>query len=411
MAEGGPGGKGKSATLDEMPASLLGVTALDAFKLLDIDANALKNWRHFGEALLGLNARELKEFEGEKPSMAIYEKWISKNPDGCVNELITVLEEIERDDIVKGLREAILKSKAFKKYVQGNPPKAPTEYDRSNSCPSNQPTHKMAALCTTMKQQSLDESSLAANRMHTSEHRVLVTEESPNRHDSSERVGLPYSTTAPTMPTMESLSSGCVYAQEQVQSPVHHSHPGLYASQPHVISLQDVYSAFSHLLPSQQCQLGVSLKVFDARTGALVTTSAPPPGNCVLRDITFSPEPRPAPNPRVTVGTAIHLHITASQPCYLYIINIGTSGKETLLLPNSSMQTVRITGVTGSHVIRNMTIVGPTGQEVIKVLATSEDLASSNNVPVMRDIMMDPSTSWSSMLWGTAEVTLAVVIP
>ena len=51
------------------------------------------------------------------------------------------------------------------------------------------------------------------------------------------------------------------------------------------------------------------------------------------------------------------------------------------------------------------------GQEVIKVLATSEDLASSNNVPVMRDIMMDPSTSWSSMLWGTAEVTLAVVIP
>ena len=42
-------------------------------------------------------------------------------------------------------------------------------------------------------------------------------------------------------------------------------------------------------------------------------------------------------------------------------IFLGTSGKETLLLPNSSMQTVRITGITGSHVIRNMTIVGPTG--------------------------------------------------
>lgn len=102
--------------------------------------------------------------------------------------------------------------------------------------------------------------------------------------------------------------------------------PTQCSSEPHVISLQDVYSAFSHLLPSQQRQLGVSLKVFDARTGALVATSAPPPGNCVLRDITFSPEPYPAPNPRVTVGTTIHLHITASQPCYLYIINIGTGG-------------------------------------------------------------------------------------
>eukprot|EP00731_Ephydatia_muelleri_P025739 Em0017g822a len=393
MTEGGS--DSKPITPDEMPAKLLGVSALDSLKLLDKDADGLKNWRHFGEALLGLNAMELREFEGGKPSLAIYNKWTAKNPDVCVYELVASLEEIERHEIVKGLREAILKSRAFKIYVQGISPKASNAFDRSNSCPSKQPTLDVIPMCTAMKQRSLDEGRLTS---HTSGGAILATEETPNRHyGSEERVGLPSSVPFTEM----SLSSGYVHAQEHGKSTDPRVHHSVGALQP-VISLQGVYNAYSHLIKSsQQLQSGVRCEVYAASTGDLITTSTPP----VLRDITLSANPRPAPNPRVTVDTAICLRILTkfSQPCYLYIINIGTSGKEALLLPNASMQTLRITH---SYVVRNMTIGGPTGQEVIKVLATSIDLA---DITVMRDITMEHSTYWPSVLWDIAEVTLTVV--
>lgn len=119
----------------------------------------------------------------------------------------------------------------------------------------------------------------------------------------------------------------CSPSTEDFSPPPHpHTHTHTYfhtqCSLEPVISLQGVYNAYSHLIKSsQQLQSGVRCEVYAASTGDLITTSTPP----VLRDITLSANPRPAPNPRVTVDTAICLRILTkfSQPCYLYIINIG----------------------------------------------------------------------------------------
>ena len=83
-------------------------------------------------------------------------------------------------------------------------------FDRSNSCPSKQPTLDVIPMCTAMKQRSLDEGRLTS---HTSGGAILATEETPNRHyGSEERVGLPSSVPF----TETSLSSGYVHAQVSV---------------------------------------------------------------------------------------------------------------------------------------------------------------------------------------------------
>lgn len=120
-------------------------------------------------------------------------------------------------------------------------------------------------------------------------------------------------------------------------------------------------------------QIHVSCKVFNADTNQIIVSSKAP----LTRDITVRKRPprvQEFSSDTVKVGTSIRLEITTDSNCYMYIINIGTSGKTSLLLPNEyepfhffhANQTYYLPGEDFGFEIN-----GPAGKETIQVLAFS----------------------------------------
>ncbi|XP_019854164.1 PREDICTED: uncharacterized protein LOC105313384 isoform X2 [Amphimedon queenslandica] len=143
-------------------------------------------------------------------------------------------------------------------------------------------------------------------------------------------------------------------------------------------------------------QIGITCKVFNADTNNLIESSKAP----VTRDITIRRRVQEFSSQTVRVGTSIRLEITTDSNCYLYILNIGTSGKTTLLLPNeyetnnyfNAWQSYNLPGEDCGFEID-----GPSGKETIQVLAFSSRqpvldklvcAASVQEMTLYRDIVM-----------------------
>lgn len=86
------------------------------------------------------------------------------------------------------------------------------------------------------------------------------------------------------------------------------------------------------------------------------------------------------------IGDALELKVGASEEVYLTVLNIGASGKVTVLLPNSaatgnrlpSGQTLTIPDVGAPYVIR---VGEPTGFELVKVIATKRPVDLIGTTP------------------------------
>ena len=123
-------------------------------------------------------------------------------------------------------------------------------------------------------------------------------------------------------------------------------------------------------------EIEVDCKVFNADTNKLIQRTTAP----LTRDIKIRRRPHPRvqeySSDTVPIGTNIRLEITPDSECYLYLFNIGTSGKTSLLLPNEYGDT--------NHFYANQTyylpgqdfgfeITGPAGKETIQILAFSRE--------------------------------------
>lgn len=123
-------------------------------------------------------------------------------------------------------------------------------------------------------------------------------------------------------------------------------------------------------------QIEINCKVYNAGTNKLIESTWAP----LMRDIKVRPRTsqqrvQEFSSDAIPIGTSIRLEITTNSECYLYIINIGTSGKTSLLLPNEYDPT--------NHFYPNQTyylpspdfgfdIEGPAGKETLQILAFSE---------------------------------------
>ena len=123
----------------------------------------------------------------------------------------------------------------------------------------------------------------------------------------------------------------------------------------------------------------------------------------------------------VKVGTAIRLEITADCDSYLYIINIGTSGKTTMLLPNSYdpsnyFKANQIYYLPGEDF--GFEIDGPSGKETIQMMAFSQRETSLDKLSgcsihkkeLYRDITIKRKVNVPSLKKGFAQVQFEVQV-
>lgn len=157
-------------------------------------------------------------------------------------------------------------------------------------------------------------------------------------------------------------------------------------------------------------EIHITCKVYNAATNQLIKGEFP-----LLRDITITPRIH---STSVPIGTKLRLEITVDSSSYLYVLNIGTSGSTTMLLPNTfetdnffhANQTYHFPG-------RNygFGIQGPTGKEVVQVMAFSNQqdiltLHSSSAIQkelLLRDIHILQNTSQMEKC-GFAQVEFTV---
>lgn len=138
----------------------------------------------------------------------------------------------------------------------------------------------------------------------------------------------------------------------------------------------------------------------------------------VLRDITLGPRLKQFSPSAVPIGTEIRVRITASTSCYLYILNIGSSGNVTMLLPNEYQRDNFLpVGHTYSLPAEDysLTISGPAGREVIQVMAFSRRLdevpatAQPPSGQLLRNIELVQKRLDSYKQWGFAQMEFLVV--
>lgn len=122
-------------------------------------------------------------------------------------------------------------------------------------------------------------------------------------------------------------------------------------------------------------EIEITCKVFDADTNKLIKSTKDP----LTRDIKLKRRPcsriQEFSSDTVPVGSSIRLEITASSKCYLYIINVGTSGKTSFLLPNEYDPTNHFSADETYYFPDRefgLDIEGPSGKETIQILAFSE---------------------------------------
>lgn len=122
-------------------------------------------------------------------------------------------------------------------------------------------------------------------------------------------------------------------------------------------------------------QIEIICRVYNANTNALIqSTSAP-----LTRDIRLSRRSRlqEFSSEQVTLGASIRLEVTADSNCFLYILNIGTSGNTTLLLPNEYERNNQFSANQTYYLPDKdygFEISGPPGKETIQIMAFSNRL-------------------------------------
>ena len=88
------------------------------------------------------------------------------------------------------------------------------------------------------------------------------------------------------------------------------------------------------------------------------------------------------------VGEAVRLFVRTNKDAYLTVINVGPSGNTTVLFPNSFQKDSKVAANkvveipapnSGSHI----TVGGPAGRELIKVIATTKPTSFFNDVPAI----------------------------
>lgn len=121
-------------------------------------------------------------------------------------------------------------------------------------------------------------------------------------------------------------------------------------------------------------QIDISCKVYNSDTNTLIKSNKPS-NSPLTRDIKMTRHRvQEFSSSAVPVGTSIRLEITANCECYMYILNIGTSGKIALLLPNEC---------DSNHFHPNQVyhlpdpelgfeIEGPPGKETLQIFAFSQ---------------------------------------
>jgi hypothetical protein len=116
-------------------------------------------------------------------------------------------------------------------------------------------------------------------------------------------------------------------------------------------------------------QIEISCKVFNADSNLIIQSTEPP----LTRDIKIVRRQKSCQQ-LVKIGTSIRIEISADSNCYLYIINIGTSGKTSMLLPNEYETENYFRANQVYHLPDEdcgFEISGPPGKETIQVLAFS----------------------------------------
>ena len=125
-------------------------------------------------------------------------------------------------------------------------------------------------------------------------------------------------------------------------------------------------------------QIDISCKVYNADSNKLIE-STKPSSSSLTRDIRMTRRRvQEFSSSAVPVGTNIRLEIAADCECYMYILNIGTSGKIAMLLPNE---------FDSNHFCPNQSyhlpdpefgfeIEGPPGKETLQVFAFSQKQSS-----------------------------------
>ena len=84
-------------------------------------------------------------------------------------------------------------------------------------------------------------------------------------------------------------------------------------------------------------------------------------------------------NKKYNIGDKINLYFRSEKDCYLTLINYGTSGKFTVLMPNALFQDNfieggRIYAIPGQDYPFDYTLSGPSGTEKIKAIATTSKI-------------------------------------
>lgn len=160
-------------------------------------------------------------------------------------------------------------------------------------------------------------------------------------------------------------------------------------------------------------EIQVTCKVYNAATNQQIRGTS-----SLLRDVTITPRLQEFSSTSVPISTKIRLEITTDTSCYLYILNIGTSGSATMLLPSKyDRQNFFQARQTYHFPAKNyeFEIQGPPGKEVIQVMAFSHSqerlnafsTGGSDKEPLLRDIgILQNSSSWEKRGFALVEFTV-----
>ncbi len=135
-------------------------------------------------------------------------------------------------------------------------------------------------------------------------------------------------------------------------------------------------------------QIEIDCKVYNASTNRLIESTKAP----LTRDIKISRRQQrfqEFSSDIVPIGTSIRIEVTTNTECYLYILNIGTSGKTSLLLPNEYDSTNYFHPNETYHLPGpdfGFDIEGPPGKETIQIFAFSEKQTAEKPKQLYRDI-------------------------
>ena len=108
---------------------------------------------------------------------------------------------------------------------------------------------------------------------------------------------------------------------------------------------------------------------------ALYTVAAPAPAAAVADPLEVVAWVDHADN-TYAVGETVRLFVKASKDAYVTVLNVGASGRTTILLPNAHQPEVRVAAgqvveVSPPESGARIQVGGPTGRELIKVIATT----------------------------------------